>query len=85
METIAGNIAKKYEQKDGKANRRAIFKHYRSIDDSHLWPICGRFDATQRAIRQLYKYEQETGYYLTGLELCLMLDSLISNIVNSQN
>lgn len=45
---------------------RQINAHFRSIDDSHLWPICNRFDATERAIRRL----RRTGLYNGGMEAC---------------
>ena len=83
MEKIAENISKMFENLDGKKNRTAILKHYRKIDDSNLWPINGKFNATNRAINRLYKFERETGYYMTGLVLCYFLENEISKIVNS--
>ena len=80
MERIAENIANLYRDKNGIANRRAIFKHYRSIDESHLYPIFNRFNVTKRAIQ----HESKLGYALTGLELCLFLDEEISNIINNR-
>lgn len=80
MERIAENIAKLYRDKDGIANHRAIFKHYRSIDESHLYPIFNRFNVTKRAIQ----HESKLGYALTGLELCLFLGEEIKNIVNNR-
>jgi hypothetical protein len=82
-EQISENIAALYEHLDGKKNRTAIFRHYRSIDDSGCWPILGRFNATNRAINRLYRFERSGGYYLTGLELCYFLEAEISEIVNS--
>ena len=32
---------------------RQINAHFRRHDDSHLYPICGRFNATERAIRRV--------------------------------
>jgi len=84
MERIPENIAKKYEGiTNPRTNRRAIFKHYRGIDDSRLAPISGKFNVTERAIRHLWKFERESGDYLLGLELTLFLDMRISEIVNS--
>jgi len=83
MERIAENIAAMYEDKEGRANRKAIFAHYREIDDSNLFPICGAFNATERAINRLYRFERAGGYYLEGLELCLFLEGQIYEIVNS--
>jgi len=81
-ETIAENIAVLYDHLDGKANRKAIFKHYRDMDESNLWPVSNRFDCTERAINRLYRFERAGGYYLTGIELCLFLDGQLSDIVN---
>ena len=65
--------------------RAQILRKYRDSDDSNLWPICGKFNATERAIRRLRKFERESGYYLEGLELSLFLDNKISEIVNHLN
>lgn len=59
---------------------RQINAHFRKIDDSHLWPICNKFDATERAIRRLRK----TGFYNGGMEYWLALEDEISQVVNSQ-
>lgn len=47
-----------------------------------LWPICGRFNATERAIRRLQRTAEYT--YTDGLEYALALDSEISRIVNGE-
>ena len=59
---------------------RTINAYYRANDTSHQWPICNRFDVTERAIRRLRKL----GYYIGGLEYFLALDGEISRIVNSE-
>jgi len=69
---------------NGRKNRSAIFAEFRKVDDSHLWPVCNKFNATNRAINRLYRFEKQAGYYLLGLELCLFLENEISNIVNNQ-
>lgn len=59
---------------------RTINAYFRANDESHKWPICNKFDATERAIRRLRK----TGIYAHGgLEYFLALDAEISRIVNS--
>ena len=68
------------EQQAMGANTRQINAYYRSVDESHLWPVCNRFDATERAIKRL----QKTGLYNGGLEYFMALDSEIGQIVNSQ-
>lgn len=62
---------------------REINAYFRSIDDSNLWPICGKFNATNRAIRRLQKYQREGMVINPGLEYYCALEREISNIVNS--
>lgn len=58
---------------------RQINAHFRANDESHKWPICNKFNATERAIRRLRK----TGMYpYGGLEYFYVLDAEISSIVN---
>lgn len=78
MESIAENINKLYS-----GNRKQILKHYLSIDQSNLWPIRNKFNCTKRAISRLKKYENLSGEYLTGLELCYFLDNEIGEMVNN--
>ena len=61
---------------------RKINNYFRSIDDSHLYPICGKFNATERAIRRLRKFRHDGGYCNGGLEYYLSLEREISDIVN---
>lgn len=64
-------------------SKRAINKYHRSIDDnSKLWPICGKFNATERAIRRVRRFQAQTGTPIEGLEYWLALESELSNIVN---
>ena len=62
---------------------REINAYFRNIDDSNLWPICGKFNATNRAIRRLQKYQREGMVINPGLEYYYALEREISNIVNS--
>lgn len=78
----AEKIAIMTESLSGHAERRAINKIYRTQDESHLWPICGRFNVTDRAIRRARKFERESGVALCGLEYCYSLESALSVIVN---
>lgn len=59
-------------------SNRTINKYFRLIDDSHLWPIKGKFNVTERAIRHV----RILG--VSGLEYCLALDAEIGRIVNNQ-
>ena len=63
---------------------REINKLFREHDESHLFPICGEFNATERAIRRLRKFLQGHGS-TDGIEYACMLDAEISNIVNQCN
>lgn len=58
---------------------RQINAYFRANDESHKWPICNKFNATERAIRRLRK----EGFYTGGLEYFHALDSEITVIVNS--
>jgi len=65
---------------NGIANIAAINKIYRSLDHSKLYPINGRFNATERAIRRV----RRLGMALYGLEYCYALEAEISAIVNKE-
>ena len=73
------HLAEKYQ---GRANIAHINRHFRYQDESHLYPICGRFNATERAIRRLRQLQRDGLIIETGLEYALALDAEISRIVN---
>ena len=77
----AEQIARDVEHLDGLAELKAINKAYRAQDESHLWPISSKFNATDRAIRQARVFHNANGY-TGGLEYCYMLDGLLTDIVN---
>ncbi len=60
-----------------------INKLFKQYDESHLWPVCNQFDATDKAIdrldREILPHMGPTG----GIEYASMLDQEISQIVNS--
>ena len=60
---------------------RQVNKHFRSVDESNKWPINGRFNATERAIRRIRKFMKDWGK-LTPSEYAFALDGEISRIVN---
>lgn len=62
---------------------RQINAYFRSIDDSHKWPICGRFNATERAISRLRRLRREGLEVNEGLEYYLALERIIIEIVNN--
>lgn len=59
---------------------RQINAHFRANDESHLWPICNKFNATERAIRRL----RRAGGFYGGPCYFLALDREISLIVNGE-
>lgn len=63
---------------------REINRHFRNEDDSDKWPICGKFNVTERAIRKLRKQHREGMVINEGLEYYLALETEISNIVNDE-
>jgi hypothetical protein len=75
-------IAERAERYEGRANIAAINRLFRRQDESHLWPINGRFDATERAIRRVRRLARDGACIEPGLEYALALDSEISTIVN---
>jgi hypothetical protein len=75
-------IAERAERYEGRANIAAINRLFRRQDESHLWPINGRFDATERAIRRLRRLAREGACIEAGLNYALALDAEISTIVN---
>lgn len=61
---------------------RQINAYFRKTDDSHLWPIRGRFNATERAIRRIRKRRRDGLDVNHGYEYYLTLENEISEIVN---
>jgi hypothetical protein len=76
-------IAHLCDELNGRANITAINKLYRSQDESHLWPILGRFNVTERAIRKARLFQASSGA-VYGYEYSMLIDQLISEIVNNQ-
>lgn len=76
-------IADRAERYNGTRNRAAINRLFRRQDESHLWPVCNRFDATERAIRRLRRLQQDGLCLGDGLEYALALDAELSAIVNA--
>ena len=74
-------IASMTEDLHGLANIRAINRLFREQDESHLWPINGRFNATERAIRRVREFQRHNGA-VYGYEYAMMIDHALSIIVN---
>ena len=66
------------------AEKRKINALMRERDDSDLWPICGRFNVTERAIRRLQRINRQAGYEIfdCAYSYQLALENEISKIVN---
>lgn len=60
---------------------RQINKEFRARDESHLWPIRGKFNVTERAIRRI----RRSGLICDdGMAYAATLDAEISQIVNGE-
>lgn len=77
-------IAEIADQYVGSFNRTAINRLFRKQDESDLYPINGRFNATERAIRRLQEHQRQGLCIEDGLEYALALDAEISFIVNRE-
>lgn len=75
-------IADKAESLTGRQNTMAINRAFRKQDESSLWPISGRFNVTERAIRRVRVSFRNYGEYCEGLAYALALEAEISTIVN---
>ena len=61
---------------------RQINAFFRKNDESRLYPICGRFNATERAIRRIRNYRRQGMCVEPGYEYYLTLENEIREIVN---
>ena len=63
---------------------RQINAYFLHFDESNKFPICGKFNATKRAINRIRR-QKKAGLMLDpGLEYYLYLENEISNIVNAE-
>ena len=62
---------------------RKLNKLLRARDDSHLCPISGEYNATDRAIKYYSRVYFKANGPCSALEYCLGIENLISNYVNS--
>lgn len=73
-----------YEPKNvNEMSVRQINAYLRKNDDSHLWPVCGRFNATERAIRRVRRLRKQGLDIYDGLEYYLTVEREICEIVNA--
>jgi hypothetical protein len=68
-----------------KKEKRAINKAFRASDDSHLYPVFGRFSVAERAIRRARKLALYNGEFSSAYEYRLCLEEMASRIVNGPN
>ena len=61
---------------------RQINAFFRKNDESRLYPVLGRFNATERAIRRIRRYRRMGMEVNSGYEYYLTLQREISEIVN---
>lgn len=71
-------IADEAECFQGRANIAAINRAFRAQDESHLWPVNNRFNATERAIHRIRRLDSP----VCGYEYAALLDAEIGRIVN---
>lgn len=62
----------------------AVNRAFRESDESHKWPINGRFNATERAIRRVRHYRSHGWVINTVAEYMAALKTEISYIVNNE-
>lgn len=78
----AEQIVAQSETNTSLGTRRKINKLFRLQDDSHLWPVCNKFNVTERAIRKANKFEKTNGT-MSPLEYALFIEDVSSRIVNN--
>jgi len=78
----AEQIALEADHLPGRANTIAINRAFRAQDESHLWPVRGRFNATERAIKRVRAHYAQIGEPCEGLQYALTLDDEITRVVN---
>lgn len=85
MNLTAEQIFERAEKKSDTllGQRRVINKLFRRQDESDKWPIQGRFDVTERAIRHALKLERDGGI-MPPLEYAMFLEHDTSLIVNDE-
>lgn len=63
-------------------SKRQINARFRQTDTSHLWPVSGKFNATERAIRKVRRRSAKAQIPLEGLEYALTLERELERIIN---
>jgi hypothetical protein len=65
-----------------KAAIRKINDTFRAMDESHLWPVNNKFNATERAIRRVRDLRRRGICIDDYYDYILTLDSVIDRVVN---
>lgn len=65
------------------ADIRRINREFRSRDESHLWPTCGRYNVTERAIRRVRRMVARGLVIDDPYSYEAILEQQISAIVNN--
>lgn len=74
-----------YEAKNFDRMVQYVNNEYRLQDKSHLWPVRGEYNATNRAIERVRTWRSAEDYAkLSALEYCLAIDNAISDIIGSE-
>lgn len=85
METIESMLSEAgldfFSQCEGSTLRK-VNKLLRARDDSHLYPINGRYNATDRAIKYYSRVIVPGCGVVSVLEYALSIEGIISNYVN---
>ena len=82
MNRLTAEQIVKQAEAGNRSVKASINKLYRQQDESHLWPISGMFNATERAIRRVREVERVNST-MSPLEYAYAIDGEISEIVNN--
>ena len=63
-------------------DRADVNRMFLAQDDSKLWPICGKFNATKRAISRIRRLEREGLVLDDLLAYALTIEQITGDIVN---
>ena len=84
MITLTANqILEEAQKESSTTQRRIINRLFRKQDESDMWPINGKFNVTERAIRHAQKFERDGGA-MSPMEYALFLEQEMSRIVNDE-
>lgn len=63
---------------------RVLNRVLREADESHLWPVCGAYSATERAIRWYRRVYFRANGPCMNLEYVLGVEGCVSSYVNGR-